>query len=62
MCVKAQCIGDSAPNLQPRGTVWEWEDSTSSVRFGGACIPAPNTDIVITYSLRPVGSINPCGG
>ena len=61
MCVKAQCIGETEPTLQPRGTVWEWEDSTSSVRFGGSCIPAPNTDVVITYGLRAEGN-NPCGG
>ncbi|MDP2339438.1 MAG: hypothetical protein Q8O67_00660 [Deltaproteobacteria bacterium] len=59
MCVSAQCIGDAAPTLQPRGSVWEWEDSTSSVRFGGSCIPAPNTEVIITYGLRPEGA-NPC--
>ncbi len=61
LCVKAQCIGESEPTLQPRGSVWEWEDSTSSVRFGGSCIPAPNTEVVITYGLRAEGN-NPCGG
>ena len=59
LCVKAQCIGDTEPTLQPRGAVWEWEDSTNSVRFGGSCIPAPNSDIVITYGVRPEGN-NPC--
>ena len=61
LCVTAQCIGDSAPILQPRGEVWEWEDSTSSVRFGGSCIPAPNTQVIISYGIRGEGN-NPCGG
>ncbi len=56
MCVKAQCIGQSAPTLQPRGEIWEWEQATSSVRFGGACIPAPNTEVIITYGVLPEGS------
>ncbi len=60
MCVLAQCIGDDAPKVQPRGTVWEWEQATSSVRFGGACIPKPNTDVVITYGILPEGKT--CGG
>lgn len=60
MCVKAQCIGDTEPTLQPRGTVWEWEQSTSSVRFGGGCIPAPNSEVIITYGVVPEGKT--CGG
>jgi hypothetical protein len=53
VCVVAQCVGQTEAVPQPRGTAWEWEQATSSVRFGGACIPAPNTDVTITYGVLP---------
>jgi len=60
LCVSGQCIGDEAPRLLQREIDWEWEDSTSSVRFSGRCVPAPNTDVVITYKVLPEGGNNPC--
>jgi hypothetical protein len=61
MCVVAQCVGESEPSLKVRGRDWDWEESTSSVRFSGGCVPAPNTDVVISYGLRP-DSDQTCGG
>lgn len=61
MCVLAQCIGEDAPSLKVRGRDWDWEESTSSVRFSGGCVPAPSTDVVISYGVRPA-SDKTCGG
>ncbi len=61
LCVTAQCVGETAPALKVRGRDWDWEESTSSVRFAGACVPAPNSEIVITYGLRPETDTT-CGG
>ena len=61
ICVKAQCVGETAPTQKTRGVDWEWEESTSSVRFAGGCIPAPQTEVVVTYGLR-AASDNTCGG
>jgi hypothetical protein len=61
MCVLAQCVGDAEPALKVRGRDWDWEESTSSVRFAGGCVPAPNSEVVITYGLRPE-SDKTCGG
>jgi hypothetical protein len=61
MCVLAQCVGDDAPSLKVRGRDWEWEESTSSVRFAGGCVPAPNTDVVVSYGVR-AESDKTCGG
>lgn len=55
LCVTAQCVGDDAPSLQPRG-VWVWEAGTSSVRFSGGCVPAPGTAVQVQYALLPGGS------
>jgi len=44
-----------------RGRDWEWEESTSSVRFAGGCVPAPNTDVVVSYGVR-AESDKTCGG
>ena len=52
MCVSAQCVGEDAPRLLTRGVEWVWEQTTSSVRFSGRCVPAPNTEVVVTYGLR----------
>lgn len=61
MCVKAQCVGDAEPRLLTRDVEWVWEQSTSSVRFSGRCVPAPNTEVVVTYGLRAANDQN-CGG
>jgi hypothetical protein len=61
MCVLAQCVGEAEPSLKVRGRDWEWEESTSSVRFAGGCVPSPNSEIVITYGLR-AESDQSCGG
>ncbi len=55
LCVTARCIGDDVATLQPRGTAWTWEPATSSVRFGGACLPAPGSDVVVRYRVLPPG-------
>ncbi|HEY1098099.1 MAG TPA: hypothetical protein VGF99_04195, partial [Myxococcota bacterium] len=52
MCVTAQCIGEAGARLMVRGVDWVWEDSSSSVRFNGVCVPAPNTEVLIRYGLR----------
>ena len=62
MCVKAQCVGQTEATIQPRGEVWEWEQATSSVRFAGGCIPAPNTEVVITYGVLAEGKSCSAGG
>lgn len=59
VCVVAQCTGDDAPQAQPRGTVWQWEPSTSSVRFDAGCVPAPGTEVTVRYALLPGGSTCP---
>jgi hypothetical protein len=61
ICVKAQCVGDAEAALKVRGIDWEWEEATSSVRFSGGCVPAPNSEVVITYGLRPETDKS-CGG
>ena len=49
VCVVAQCDGDAEPVAQPRGSVWEFEGSTSSVRFTGACVPAAGSAVSVRY-------------
>lgn len=61
MCVTAQCIGDSAPRLMQHDVDWIWEESTSSVRFSGRCVPAPNTNVNVTYGIRAENDTS-CGG
>jgi len=61
MCVLAQCVGETEASLKARGRDWEWEESTSSVRFAGGCVPAPSSEVVITYGLR-AESDQTCGG
>ena len=60
MCVSAQCAGEDAPRLLTRGVEWVWEQTTSSVRFSGRCVPAPNTEVVVTYGLRATNDTS-CG-
>jgi hypothetical protein len=60
MCVSAQCVGDESPRLLTRGVEWIWEQTTSSVRFSGRCVPAPNTEVVVTYGLRAANDTS-CG-
>jgi hypothetical protein len=60
MCVLARCVGESEERFMVRGTDWVWEDSTSSVRFSGRCVPAPNTSVTVSYGLRPETS-TACG-
>jgi len=60
MCVSAQCVGEEAPRLLTRGVEWVWEQTTSSVRFSGRCVPAPNTEVVVTYGLRATNDTS-CG-
>lgn len=61
MCVTAQCVGDAEPRLLTRGVEWVWEQTTSSVRFSGRCVPAPNTEVIVTYGLRVATDVS-CGG
>ncbi len=60
MCVSGQCVGDEEARLMVRGVDWVWEDATNSVRFSGRCVPAPNTDLIITYGLRAANDTS-CG-
>ena len=61
MCVVAQCVGEASTRVMVRGVDWVWEDATSSVRFSGRCVPAPTTEVTISYGLRP-DTEAPCGG
>ncbi len=61
MCVLAQCIGENAARQMVRGVDWVWEDSSSSVRFSGSCVPAPNTKVQIAYGVRAEND-TACGG
>ena len=58
----AKTIGGEESILVPRdaATGWDWEASTYSVRFGGSFIPAPGSQIEITYKT----AVTPrnCGG
>ncbi len=61
MCVVAQCVGETSTRVMVRGVDWVWEDSTSSVRFSGRCVPAPTTEVTISYGLRSDTDTS-CGG
>ena len=57
LCVKARNVGSAADaplEIVPRDDIngWRWEDSTSSVRFDGAYLPAPGSTVEIKYLLR----------
>ncbi len=62
ICVTAKTIGGEESILVPRdaATGWDWEASTYSVRFGGSFIPAPGSQVEITYKT----AVTPrnCGG
>lgn len=53
ICVTARCLGEDQARLIPRDDVegWRYEDSTSSVRFDGGCLPAPNSSVTVRYVL-----------
>lgn len=66
LCVSARAIGspEGSETLIPRGPVgnlngWYWDDATNSVRFGGNFVPAPGSEVTITYKLRLPGAL-PC--
>lgn len=59
LCVSARCAADVDGGVDgdvdgevralPRG-VWEWEPATSSIRFGGGCVPAAGSDVIVRYA------------
>jgi hypothetical protein len=64
ICVTAQCLGTTEPQLIPKDGVngWTYEASTNSVRFNGSCVPAPNTEVQIRYPIRAERDRRQCGG
>jgi hypothetical protein len=62
ICVKARCLGADEARLIERDDVsgWRYEQSTSSVRFDGGCLPAPDSDVEIRYLLTKKGD-KQCG-
>jgi hypothetical protein len=62
ICVTAKTIGGEQSILVPQdaATGWEWEASTYSIRFGGSFIPAPGSQVEISYKT----AVTPrnCGG
>jgi hypothetical protein len=62
ICVTAKTIGGDKSILVPQdaATGWEWEASTYSIRFAGSFIPAPGSQVEITYKT----AVTPrtCGG
>lgn len=62
ICVIATPLSGGGETIVPRSEVsgWHYEASTHSVRFDGTFIPAPTTEVRISYRLRP--STVPCPG
>ena len=55
LCVIATPLSGGGETVVPRSEVcgWHYEASTSSVRFDGSFIPAPTSEVRISYRLRP---------
>jgi hypothetical protein len=62
ICVKAVNIEDrdADATLVPR-QYWEWENSVGAVRFPGGFLPAPGSQVEITYKLTPSNATFKCG-
>lgn len=60
ICVIATPLSGGDEVVVPRSPVsgWEYESSTHSIRFDGSFIPAPSTEVRISYRLLPSGMEN----
>ena len=56
ICVRAVDINDSSGELkivpQDRSQGWTFEPASGAVRFNGAFVPAPGTEVEIAYRLK----------
>ncbi|MFH1808367.1 MAG: hypothetical protein ABIJ09_06475 [Pseudomonadota bacterium] len=55
LCVIATPLAGGGETVVPMSEVsgWRFEKSTNSIRFDGSFVPAPGTEVRISYKLRP---------